>query len=339
MKAHAMGFAIFLALAALLLIGALRAGSSSAAGPGATAVLALPDVVVAPGAQVTVPVTLALDQGAVYSVDLAITYDPSVATAISVTQGAIATGFSLASNLSVSGLIRIAMAGAEPITTDGELVRITFQAVGASGSTTILRMTQGQINEGALSGSLTNGSLAIAVESPFQTLTAGWNLIGLPLRPASAYTAESLLDEIAAQGGDCNEIDRWLNGGWSAHLYHLPFNDFHLALGEGYFIKCARATNWRYWGGNLAAPQSITLMPGWNLVAFPKLPLPTTAQSLLDEIIAQGGSCSEIDRWVNGGWEAHINGYPFNNFQIESNAGYFLKCDQHSTYTPGGTSS
>jgi hypothetical protein len=55
----------------------------------------------------------------------------------------------------------------------------------------------------------------------------------------------------------------------------------------------------------------------------------------LDAITSQGGACSEIDRWYNGGWVAHINGYPFNNFTVQPSEGYFVKCTQSSTFVPG----
>jgi hypothetical protein len=59
--------------------------------------------------------------------------------------------------------------------------------------------------------------------------------------PATGYTAQSLLEAIAAQGAACSEFDRWLNGGWDAHIKDLPFNDFDVRPDEGYFVKCSQA--------------------------------------------------------------------------------------------------
>lgn len=73
-------------------------------------------------------------------------------------------------------------------------------------------------------------------------LQPGWNLVGVP-HPESRYTAQSLLDDINNQDGACSEVDRWLNGGWDAHIDDLPFNDFEIATGAGYFVKCSQASS------------------------------------------------------------------------------------------------
>jgi len=57
-------------------------------------------------------------------------------------------------------------------------------------------------------------------------------------------------------------------------------------------------------------------------------------ENILDDINSQGGDCSEIDRWLNGGWNAHINGLSFNNFEVKPFEGYFVKCSQGSSFTP-----
>ena len=112
------GLALFLGLVASLAC-VVRGSALAATTPEASAALALPDVVAVPGAYITVPVMLSLDQGMVYSVDLVIAYDPSVATAISVTQGIIASAFSLAGNLGQPGIIRVGLASATPATAGG----------------------------------------------------------------------------------------------------------------------------------------------------------------------------------------------------------------------------
>lgn len=163
----------------------------------------------------------------------------------------------------------------------------------------------------------------------------GWNLPALPLEPETSYLAQSWLDELNAQGGGCTEIDRWRNGGWDAHVNGLPFNNFPIDLGQGYFAKCSLASAWTLSGWSLAAGVPTTLQPGWNLVSVPYPESGYMAQSVLDGINAQGGNCTEIDRWRNGGWDAHLNGLPFNNFSIAPDQGYFVKCSQASTFVPG----
>jgi uncharacterized repeat protein (TIGR02543 family) len=167
-----------------------------------------------------------------------------------------------------------------------------------------------------------------------RTLSSGWNLLALPLQPQSALTAETLLDDIASQGGTCSEIDRWLNGGWDFHVKDQPENDFALALGQAYFVRCAGADfPWQARGTPLSSGVGVNLAIGWNLLSVP-FPTGLFAESLLDDIDSQGGACSEIDRWLNGGWDFHVHGQSENDFAIASNDGYFVRCSTDITYTP-----
>lgn len=169
------------------------------------------------------------------------------------------------------------------------------------------------------------------------SLNAGWNLIALPLEPTNAFKAQSLLNDINGQGGVCDEIDRWINGGWDAHINGLPFNDFDILAGQGYFVKCSAPGTWTVEGQAVTSGVPLSLSAGWNLVGVPYPASGYTAQSLLDGVEAQGGACTEIDRWLNGGWDAHIDGLPFNDFPIETDEGYFLRCTQNSTFTPSAS--
>jgi hypothetical protein len=165
-------------------------------------------------------------------------------------------------------------------------------------------------------------------------LAPGWNLIGLPVSPALDYTAESAAAEIAAQGGNCTEIDRWLSGGWDAYIRGLPFNGFSLAPGAGFLFKCAQASVWSLTGYPIQQPNTFTLDAGWNLIAIPYSSTPLTAASLLAGINAQGGTGLEVDRWLNGEWSVYTNGSPLTDFAIENGKGYFVKCSASSSYVP-----
>jgi hypothetical protein len=162
----------------------------------------------------------------------------------------------------------------------------------------------------------------------------GWNLITLPLPPISPYNAESILQAINAQAGACTEIVQWLNGGWNSHVLGLPFGQFSIVMGEGYFVKCSQASTWISEGNRLTSGVTLDLVPGWNLVGIPYPVQGYTAQGVLDGIQTQGGTCSEIVHWVNGGWESHTSGLPFNNFTIYPYEGYFVKCSTTSNFTP-----
>ena len=161
----------------------------------------------------------------------------------------------------------------------------------------------------------------------------GWNHISLPLEPNVAYKAESLCDEINNQGGNVVEIDRWHQGGWDGHICDQPFNNFDLILGSDYFIKSTSNSTWTFQGAEVTQPVPLNLQIGWNSIGIPHTGA-YTAESLCDEIIAQGVTAVEIDRWHQGGWDGHICNLPFNDFNIERGVGYFVKTTSAGTITP-----
>ena len=162
----------------------------------------------------------------------------------------------------------------------------------------------------------------------------GWNLITLPLTPVNPYNAETLLQGINAQGGACTEIDEWLNGGWNSHLLGFTFNQFPVVMGDGYFVRCSQSSTWVQEGSLLANGVVVNLVPGWNLVGFPYPEQGYKAEGILDAVNAQGGNCSEIDHWVNGGWLSHLLGFTFNDFDILPTEGYFIRCSASSSFVP-----
>jgi hypothetical protein len=88
---------------------------------------------------------------------------------------------------------------------------------------------------------------------------------------------------------------------------------------------------------SVAAPSAIpvTLYAGWTLIGVPYLPCPMTAEDLLQDTTAQGGDCTEIYRWLGGGWDGHFREVPYNDFALTSGEGYFVKCANEITYVPG----
>jgi subtilisin-like proprotein convertase family protein len=164
-------------------------------------------------------------------------------------------------------------------------------------------------------------------------LDASWNHISLPLAPLVAYSAESVCDEIDAQGGNTAEIDRWHNGGWDGHICQLTFNDYPLALASSDFIKSNTPTTWIIEGVEVSVPVPLDIQVGWNSIGIPHTDA-YSAESLCQEIIDQGVTAVEIDRWYASGWSGHICGLPFNDFNIERGVGYFVKASSSGTVTP-----
>jgi hypothetical protein len=83
--------------------------------------------------------------------------------------------------------------------------------------------------------------------------------------------------------------------------------------------------------------RAIALQTGWSHISLPLFsPTSYTAQNLCDEMISQGGSVVEIDRWHTGGWDGHLCGLPFNDFAIELGESYFVRSNAASTWTITG---
>lgn len=216
----------------------------------------------------------------------------------------------------------ITMALAAPSTMAIKAETTTPQPSMASG-TGMLSSGTGMLSSGTLFGL---ASEAIAFNS-------GWNLISLPLVPVTPLNAETALQAINAQGGVCSEIVQWLNGGWNSHILGLPFGQFPIVMGEGYFVKCTQSSTWTLDGSPLSNAETLNLVSGWNLVGIPNPVGSLSAHDIIDGINSQGGACTEITHWVNGGWESYILNLPFNDFPILPSEGYFVRCTGSSSYT------
>lgn len=127
------------------------------------ATLTLPEVAVLAGEAVTVSLDLTLSGAQLFGADIGINYDPSIATATAVALGAISGDWSLAGNLDSPGQILIGMAGANPIVSGGELLRIGFVASGVPGASTPLTLTYGSLNEGAIAETLVGGAITLGI--------------------------------------------------------------------------------------------------------------------------------------------------------------------------------
>jgi len=129
----------------------------------ASALLTIPDVDLLTGATVDVPINLDITDGQLLGADIVFTYDPTHVSISNVRVGSLATGWFLAVNLNEPGVVRIATAGANPITADGELIKFTVTALGDPGSQSALTLTKGDLNEGSIPSTLNSGSVYIAV--------------------------------------------------------------------------------------------------------------------------------------------------------------------------------
>lgn len=156
------------------------------------------------------------------------------------------------------------------------------------------------------------------------TLGSGWNLIGIPIDigpaiPAAVFKSANLSGRCSIIHGDENITDRD-TGSISGEVSSI-------SGGKAYYINCSSPTNLTLTGTPITAMPS--LVTGWQFISLPHgypagFNPDNLAETYLDSITTR--YCSEIYRWVNGGWTVHRNNLPTNNFALDAKEGYDLKC-------------
>lgn len=120
----------------------------------------------------------------------------------------------------------------------------------------------------------------------------------------------------------------------SFHFFSLIASTALLVLIGTHFIKKPQ----------ILRPQAKTEHTCWIAWGPPGTPDESwdTAKEVLQNFLDNNIAATEIDRWVNGGWDSHLYNFTFNNFTIEAGQGYFIKKTDKSmkdpnsylTYTP-----
>jgi hypothetical protein len=100
-------------------------------------------------------VLLKATEASVYSVDLVLNYDPTNRTVAEVNRGSLAGSMALAVNTNQEGVVRVSLAGANPVAGNGSLIVMKF----AGGDPVLWQISQVRINEGMVSA-LPDASLA-----------------------------------------------------------------------------------------------------------------------------------------------------------------------------------
>ena len=168
----------------------------------------------------------------------------------------------------------------------------------------------------------------------------GLNLITLPLNPTTIQTSYSLLSSIIG----AKEIFSWAGCSWGETAFDVAGstsgNDFNLDLGTGYMLHMGVASSWSITGMPLSTATDVVLTSGLNLVGIPH-PMGLTAKSILlvisgGQIVTQWDAVSQSWKSVFDIGDGMILGQDFN---LNSETGYFVQVDQDSTWTPAMVSS
>jgi len=172
-------------------------------------------------------------------------------------------------------------------------------------------------------------------------LEAGYNFIGLPVRPTEPLTAQALLDRINAQGGMATRVLNYIpeTEGYETYTVEGGGPNFAIEPGKGYGVFCTANVPWVLSGYRLDQECGVVpLVPGYNLVALPVEPVPYNryyAERVLDEIVAQNGGVELVTRMLryNGtGYDVHPIGTG-SGFSVVMGEGYFIRCTAPATWT------
>ena len=155
-------------------------------------------------------------------------------------------------------------------------------------------------------------------------VSSGWNSIGIPYE---GYKAQDILDRFNTGAEICTEIDRWYAGGWDSHINDLSFNNFDIVPGQGYYVECTDSAT-TIFTEDLPSFVNIEVGVGNSYISIPYEGY--EAPDLLDEVNELGAECVEVSRWYEGEWDVYEDGSSVNDYDINPNVGYFLKCSNYA---------
>ena len=325
-------------LAIILMLAAAQPGLAAPGwmpfNQGAGVEVSIPDLSAEASGAVTVPITALLGANDLYAADIVITYDPAVIQPTAVEKGALIENFSIASNLSQSGVIRIGVSGAAPANGDGILLEIQFDVVGSAGTASALSWQRCDLNEGALPATTSDGSISVvsSLDSFDLSLVAGWNLASFPIIPSnpsvSAITAgtESSFNAIYAYDA-IDAGDHWKTyylgaGGDLTTLDHTQ--GFWVHATEPYTLTVQ---------GTLPITTVIPLIAGWNLVGYPSAttrPVQVATAGIAANLVAVYAYDVATDSWerYRPGAPSYVNTLA----EMEAGIGYWIKVDLDCTW-------
>jgi sugar lactone lactonase YvrE len=180
------------------------------------------------------------------------------------------------------------------------------------------------------------------------TLSAGWNLITLPLAPATPLDAQAVLTSlINTTHGSYAEMDGYSNGQFSPSLYDDPRDhlgiggtNFTLQPGQGYALYTSAAGSITVAGTPITTTTAFPLATGWNLIGFPDAGANTyRAYDVLRALLAAThGRYVELDGYSNGRFSPSAYDDPGDglglggtNFTVQPGQGYALYTDAATT--------
>ncbi|MDM8522660.1 hypothetical protein QUF80_04740 [Desulfococcaceae bacterium HSG8] len=159
------------------------------------------------------------------------------------------------------------------------------------------------------------------------SLKEKWNLISIPVLPASSSISELL----APISGSYSVIWSYQGGKWKMYTPSNPgFSDLKtIETGRGYWIKMNYSETLTVSGS--AAPGAISLEKSWNLVGYNS----PNSQPVHKALSSIEGKYASVWVFTDGAWKAYDPSEPgFSNLAtIESGYGYWIDAKNNCTWT------
>ena len=151
-----------------------------------------------------------------------------------------------------------------------------------------------------------------------------WNLITIPMD--TLFTAESLGCIIP----NCSVVCRFNTDSqtYTTHVVGLPYNDFPLLNGTGYFIYISNDTMWTLEGTYIPVV-TVPIHPEWNIIGWPSEEN-TTAAILGTSIPGVTVICmfnAQTQQFMT-----HVVSLPYKDFIITGGMGLFIYATQETTW-------
>jgi len=295
------------------LIGTFPVASGGQAPSGITVGVIVSNALGAPRGDVTVPIDVNNNtEPEIIGIDMTLTYDPEILTAINITT---VSGWKSAYSIS-NGRIIIGMASHRELTGEGAFVSVNFSvsenASGGQGS--LLALFNVSLNEGGVSADRANGFFKV-IDQMELDLYPGWNFVSVYFDTEN-YDLLSVLGPIIP---DCRSVWTYDANGWKRYVPGSPHNDLSTIVhGKGYLIDMERPARLVITGKQIT-DTNISLRQGWNMIG-PKSLEPKSPGDVLF-------GYSSIWTYDRGSWLKRIVGSlsflsDFN--QLEPGKGYWV---------------
>lgn len=150
------------------------------------------------GLDVVAPVSLSPADG-VNSLELAFQYDPTLLTALGVYRTGYTSGFSMMSDLSAPGTVRLSMDRVTPLSGSGEVAWVVFRVLGTPGLPNALHWTSAVLNHGTIAALQQDGQVPVLTASAIFSIPDGASgrpgasvTVPISVSPVSGVTAIDL---------------------------------------------------------------------------------------------------------------------------------------------------